>query len=107
MSYKLLVSGERADFTTLALDVDQKELRVLANYPAPANASWVEPCKSNGRLDRLIGLSERDESGLLYTFEVDHEREACRITSQQPTLGAPGHCKLLKYYCYDNINYYI
>ncbi|OJJ02458.1 hypothetical protein ASPVEDRAFT_151102 [Aspergillus versicolor CBS 583.65] len=91
MSYKLLVSGERANFTTLALDVDKKELRLLANYPAPHNASWVEPCKSQGSTDRLIGLSEGEEAGLLYTFEVDHEREACRITSQQPTLGAPGH----------------
>jgi len=104
MSYKLLESGERADFTTLALDVDKNELRVLANYPAPYNASWVEPCKPNGRIDRLIGLSEGDESGLLYTFEVDHEREACRITSQQPTLGAPGHCKFVKCYCYNGIN---
>lgn len=93
MSYKLLVSGERANFTTLALDADKKELRAVANYPAPYNASWVEPCKSQGSTDRLIGLSEGEEAGLLYTFEVDHEREACRITSQQPTLGAPGHCK--------------
>ncbi|KAL4939486.1 hypothetical protein BDV06DRAFT_214252 [Aspergillus oleicola] len=91
MTYKLLLSGERADFTTLELDVGKKELRILANHPAPFNASWVEPASSQGGVDSLIGLSEGDEAGLLYTFEIDHAGKAYRITSQQPTLGAPGH----------------
>ncbi|KAL4799014.1 Lactonase, 7-bladed beta-propeller-domain-containing protein [Aspergillus venezuelensis] len=96
MAYKLLLSGERADFTTVDFDVDKKELRVLANYPAPFNASWVEPASSQGGVDSLIGLSEGDEAGLLFTFDIDHAREACTITSQQPTLGAPGHFAKLR-----------
>ncbi|SPO00334.1 uncharacterized protein DNG_03179 [Cephalotrichum gorgonifer] len=91
MKRTLLISGERADFTTLSLDLDKKKLSLVANYPAPSNASWVEPSSSHGDVDRLIGLSEIEESGLLYTFEIDHAQKTCRITSQQPTLGAPGH----------------
>jgi hypothetical protein len=93
MSCKLLLSGDRPTFTTLALDVAKKELRLLADYPAPFNASWVELVASQGSVDRLVGLSEGTESGLLYTFEIDHHRKACRTTSQQQTRGAPAHCK--------------
>ncbi|KAL4893489.1 putative isomerase YbhE [Aspergillus ambiguus] len=93
---KLLISGERADFTTLALDLDRKELSILANYAAPFNASWVELSSSQGSIDRLVGLSEGNESGLLYIFEIDHAQKTCKITSQQPTMGAPGHFTTLR-----------
>ncbi|KAL4736404.1 Lactonase, 7-bladed beta-propeller-domain-containing protein [Aspergillus similis] len=91
MRYRLLLSGDRATFTTLALDVARKELRPLADYPAPFNASWVEPAASQGSVDHLVGLSEGTESGLLYTFEIDHAQKACRTISQQQTRGAPAH----------------
>ncbi|KAL4812325.1 Lactonase, 7-bladed beta-propeller-domain-containing protein [Aspergillus spinulosporus] len=91
MSHRLLVSGDRPTFTTLALDVAKKELCLLADYPAPFNASWVEPVASQGSVDSLVGLSEGTESGLLYTFEIDHAHKACRTTSQQQTRGAPAH----------------
>lgn len=94
---KLLISGDRANFTTLALDLGKKQLSILANYTAPSNASWTERSSSDGRIDRLIGLSEDDESGLLYSFEIDHEQKTCNITSQKPTLGAPGHCESHSY----------
>lgn len=93
MKPTLLISGDRANFTTLSLDVAKRQLSLVANYPAPENASWVEPASSHGDVDRLVGLLEGEESGLLYTFEIDHEQKRCKITSQQPTLGAPGHCK--------------
>lgn len=93
MKRKLLISGERADFTTLAFDEDKAELRILANYPAPFNASWVELSSSKGGIDCLVGLSEGFESGSLYTFKIDHEHQTCTTTSSQPTLGAPAHCK--------------
>lgn len=93
MKPMLLLSGDRADFTTVAVDLDKGELKVLANYPAPYNVSWAEPVSSHGTIDRLVGLSEGEESGLLFSFEVDHAQETCRITSQQPTLGAPAHSK--------------
>lgn len=93
MKRTLLISGQRANFTTLSLDVDKRELSILAEYPAPYNVSWVEPWSSNGDVDRLIGLSEGTESGLLYTFEIDHARKRCNITSQKSTLGDPAHCK--------------
>ena len=92
MYYKLLISGERADFTTLALDLDKKELSILANYAAPFNSSWTELSSSQGGIDHLIGLSEGIESGLLYNFEIDHAQKTCKITSQQATLAAPSHC---------------
>ena len=92
MYYKLLISGERADFTMLALDFDKKELSILANYAAPFSSSWTELSSSQGGIDHLIGLSEGIESGLLYNFEIDHAQKTCKITSQQTTLGAPGHC---------------
>ncbi|KAI8668541.1 hypothetical protein NCS55_00880300 [Fusarium keratoplasticum] len=91
MKPMLLLSGDRANFTTVAVDFEKDELKVLANYPAPYNVSWAEPVSSHGNIDRLVGLSEGEESGLLFTFEVDHAKETCRITSQQPTLGAPAH----------------
>ncbi|KAJ9144538.1 hypothetical protein NKR23_g5969 [Pleurostoma richardsiae] len=91
MKRRLLVSGDRADFTTLTLDLDKKVLGVNANYPGPFNVSWVELSSSHGDVDRLVGLSEGIESGLLYTFEIDHSQKTCKITSQQTTLGAPAH----------------
>ncbi|KIV98823.1 uncharacterized protein PV09_09436 [Verruconis gallopava] len=91
MFHKLLVSGDRADFTLLAFNPVNNELGVIANYKAPFNASWVEVSASTHDIDHLIGLSEGDESGLLYTFKIDHVRNTCEITSQQPTLGAPAH----------------
>lgn len=93
MKRTLLISGQRANFTTLSLDIDKRELSILAEYPAPFNVSWVEPWSSHGDFDRLIGLSEGAESGLLYTFEIDHARKRCNITSQKSTLGDPAHCK--------------
>lgn len=93
MKRTLLISGQRANFTTLCLDVDKRELSILAEYAAPFNVSWVEPWSSHGDVDRLVGLSEGSESGLLYTFEIDHAQKTCNITSQKPTLGDPAHCK--------------
>lgn len=93
MKRTLLISGQRANFTTLALDVDKGELSTVADYPGPFNVSWVEPSSSDGGVDRLVGLSEGEESGLLYTFEIDHAQKTCSITSQKSTLGAPAHCK--------------
>lgn len=92
MKRTLLISGQRANFTTLSLDIDKRELNILADYPGPFNVSWVEPSSSHGDVDRLIGLSEGDDSGLLYTFQIDHAQKTCNITSQKPTLGAPAHC---------------
>ncbi|CAG9957142.1 unnamed protein product [Clonostachys rosea f. rosea IK726] len=91
MSYTILLSGDRANFTTVSFDANQKKLAVTANYPSPFNASWVEPSSSLGPIDRLIGLSEGIESGSLYTFEIDHQQKTCKITSLQTTLGAPAH----------------
>lgn len=93
MKVKLMVSGDRADFTTLELDLAKRELAILANYAAPFNASWVEPYSSQGSIDRMIGLSEGEESGTLFTLEIDHAQKTCSITSLQETLGAPGHCE--------------
>ncbi|CAH0051911.1 unnamed protein product [Clonostachys solani] len=91
MSYTILLSGERASFTTVSFDANQKKLAVTANYPSPFNASWVEPSSSLGPIHRLVGLSEGIESGSLYTFEIDHQQKTCKITSLQTTLGAPAH----------------
>ncbi|KAI1455143.1 Lactonase, 7-bladed beta-propeller-domain-containing protein [Annulohypoxylon moriforme] len=91
MKRMLLISGDRADITTLSFDPAKKELSAVANYLAPPNVSWVEPSSSHAGLDRLIGMSEGLESGLLYTFEIDHAQKTCKTTSQQPTLGAPAH----------------
>ncbi|GAT26303.1 hypothetical protein RIB2604_02008850 [Aspergillus luchuensis] len=92
MQYRLLLAGDRADFTTLEFDQKRGKLSILANYAAPFNASWVELSSSQRGLDQLVGLSEGNESGLLYTFEIDHLKKDYTITSQLPTLGAPGHC---------------
>lgn len=93
MKLTLLASGERANFTTLAFDPNNETLEVVANYPAPYNVSWVEPVCSHGTVDSFVGLSEGEESGLLFTFEIDQARSICNITSQQSTLGAPAHCE--------------
>jgi hypothetical protein len=92
MSYRLLVSGERASFTTLEFDSVKKDLRVTGNYPAPFNASWIEKCSTTGNTDRLIGVSEGEEAGLLFTFEIENAGQTCKFTGEQPTLGAPAHC---------------
>ncbi|KAF4949923.1 hypothetical protein FSARC_13344 [Fusarium sarcochroum] len=86
MKPSILLSGDRANFTTLAVDLEKGEIEIVADYPAPENVSWVEPESSTGNIDRLIGLSEGEESGLLFTFEIDHSKKTCNITSQQPTL---------------------
>ncbi|CAH0022326.1 unnamed protein product [Clonostachys rhizophaga] len=91
MSYTILLSGDRVNFTTVSFDANRKKLTVTANYPSPFNASWVEPSSSLGPIDRLIGLSEGIESGSLYTFEIDHQQQTCKITSLKTTLGAPAH----------------
>ncbi|RSL96728.1 hypothetical protein CDV31_013332 [Fusarium ambrosium] len=96
MGPKLLLSGDRANFTTVAVDLEKGELKILANYPAPYNVSWAEPVSSHGNIDSLVGLSEGEEAGLLFSFEIDHAHETCRITSQQPTLGAPAHIITLR-----------
>ena len=93
MQNRLLLAGDRADFTTLQFDQKKGKLSILANYAAPFNASWVELSSSQRGVDQLVGLSEGDESGLLYTLEIDHLEKDCTITSQLPTLGAPGHCR--------------
>lgn len=93
MQRKLLISGDRASFTTLTFDEDSGSISITADYAAPHNVSWTEPVSSNHDVSFLLGLSEQDDQGLIYTFEINHERKTCEITSQQPTLGAPGHCK--------------
>lgn len=96
MIRRLLISGARKSFTILSLDDEKGELRKLVDFPAPYNASWVELSSSQGDRPCLIGLSEGEESGLLYTFEIDHEKLDCTLTSQQATLGAPAHCEFIK-----------
>ncbi|VUC36504.1 unnamed protein product [Clonostachys rosea] len=91
MSYTIILSGDRSSFTTVSFDANQKKLAVTADYPSPPNASWVEPSSSLGPINRLVGLSEGLESGSLYTFEIDHQKKTCKITSQKTTLGAPAH----------------
>lgn len=93
MERKILLSGDRDDFTVVAFDTDKQTLRVIANHPAPANASWIEPESEYGGVARFVGLSEGKADGLLYTFEIDHAKNTCKITSQQPTLGNPAHCE--------------
>ncbi|KAK9466981.1 putative isomerase YbhE [Lipomyces arxii] len=91
MARKLLLSGERADFTVVDFDEGSKKLSIVANYPSPENASWVETTSTEGSVNRFIGLSGGLSVGSLYTFEIDHANDTCKITSQQPTLGAPAH----------------
>ncbi|RGP63758.1 hypothetical protein FSPOR_8365 [Fusarium sporotrichioides] len=96
MKPSLLISGDRATFTTLAVDFEKGEIKIVANYPAPYNVSWAEPTGSTGYVDRLVGLSEGEDSGSLFTFEIDYTQKTCQITSQQPTLGAPAHFIILR-----------
>lgn len=93
MQHRLLISGQRSSFTTLSFHDESKQLNILAEYEAPSNASWVEPWSCKDNLTKSIGLSEGEDTGLLYTFEIDHEKQKCRITGQQPTRGAPAHCE--------------
>lgn len=93
---RLLLSGDRGTFTVLELNLDKNELRILDDYPAPYNASWVEHCSTRDGISTFVGLSEEDEEGSLYTFEIDGTKKTCVITSQQPTLGAPAHCEICK-----------
>lgn len=93
MQRRLLISGDRANFTTLIFDEEFESLKVAADYSAPHNASWVEPAPSRDDVDSLIGLSEGDDEGLVYTFEINHRLKTCELTSQKATLGAPGHCR--------------
>ena len=90
---RLLISGDRPHFTTLSFNPRTSTLSIDANYPGPYNASWVEPASSVVGVDRLIGLSEGEDAGLLFTFEINHAKKTFTITSQQPTLGAPAHCE--------------
>lgn len=95
MAHKILVSGERANFTVLEFDSQTRNVVPIEDHVAPFNASWIEMSKTDGQIDRLFGLSEGEDSGLLYTFDVDHGQGTCQITSERPTLGAPAHCKRL------------
>ena len=88
----LLLSGERSNLTVVEFDTDSHKLAVTAEYPAPFNVSWTEPLPSEEKLDHLVGLSEGEESGLIFTFDIDHGINTCEITRQQETLGAPAHC---------------
>jgi 6-phosphogluconolactonase (cycloisomerase 2 family) len=90
---RLLISGDRANFTTLEFDTTNSELRILADYAAPCNASWTERSCSQGGVDHLIGISEDEKSALVYTFQIDHDQQSCKITSQQETSAGPCHCK--------------
>ncbi|KAH7336741.1 Lactonase, 7-bladed beta-propeller-domain-containing protein [Pyrenochaeta sp. MPI-SDFR-AT-0127] len=96
MPCKILVSGERRDFTTLELDTSKKELLILANYAAPHNASWTDHFSSRGSVDFLIGISESDDSATVYTFQIDHAQQTCQVTSQQPTSAGPCHVLALR-----------
>jgi len=91
----LLLSGERSNLTVVEFDTDSHKLAVTAEYPAPFNVSWTEPLPSEEKLDHLVGLSEGEESGLIFTFDIDHGINTCEITRQQETLGAPAHLQLL------------
>lgn len=92
MKNTILLSGDRANYSVLSFDTEKQELNVVASYPAPYNVSWAERESTRGQVDRFVGLSEGEEAGLLYTFEIDHVNNACQITSQQESLGAPAHC---------------
>lgn len=94
MARRLLLSGDRADFTVLRLDTERESLSVEGSYEAPHNASWIEPVFSEGDVSGFVGLSEGDDEGLLYTFVNDDNERTCVITSNQQTSGAPAHCKI-------------
>ncbi|KAH7002992.1 Lactonase, 7-bladed beta-propeller-domain-containing protein [Fusarium venenatum] len=106
MKPSLLLSGDRANFTTLAVDLQKGEIKIVADYRAPESVSWIELESSNGDVDRLIALSEGEESGLLFTFELNHSKKTCIITSQQPTLGAPAHFIALGTYLGGSVSLY-
>lgn len=96
MRPKLLVSGDRRNFTTLSLDTLRGKLSVVANYAALPNASWVELSSRHGDLDRFIGVSEHGYIGSLYTFEIDHAWKTIKITSDRFTREGPVHFITLK-----------
>jgi hypothetical protein len=58
MVQRILLSGERANFTVLELDEAGGKLDFVADYKAPFNASWIEPSSSQGNTDYLVGLSD-------------------------------------------------
>lgn len=91
MTGKILISGDRADFTTLELDESANKLRILANYTAPHNANWTELVSSPGGVDHFIGISESEDSPKVYTFQIDHAQQTCQITSQRSTSDGPCH----------------
>lgn len=96
MGYRLIVSGDRPTFTVLEFDPAHSALKVERNYPAPYNCSWLEKSpfrqQSDGAVDKLFALSEGEEKGELFTFQLDGKN--IKITSREPTLGAPAQCEL-------------
>ncbi|OXC67696.1 hypothetical protein AYX13_03782 [Cryptococcus neoformans] len=97
MGYRLIASGDRPSFTVLEFDPAQSALKLEHNYPAPHNCSWLEksPFRQGGdsTVDKLFALSEGDEKGELFTFELDGKDVT--ITSREPTLGAPAQFQIL------------
>nr|KIR46978.1 hypothetical protein I312_03874 [Cryptococcus bacillisporus CA1280] len=97
MGYRLIASGDRPTFTVLEFDPAHSALKLERNYPAPYNCSWLEKSpfrqQSDGTVDKLFALSEGDEKGELFTFELDGKD--IKITSREPTLGAPAHFQVL------------
>lgn len=100
MGYRLIASGDRPSFTVLEFDPVQSALKLEHNYPAPHNCSWLEKSpfrqESDGTVDKLFALSEGDEKGELFTFELDGKD--VKITSREPTLGAPAQCEYIKHW---------
>ncbi|EAL20712.1 hypothetical protein CNBE0770 [Cryptococcus deneoformans B-3501A] len=97
MGYRLIASGDRPSFTVIEFDPAQSALKLEHNYPAPHNCSWLEKSpfrqENDGTVDKLFALSEGDEKGELFTFEL--HGEDVKITSREPTLGAPAQFQLL------------
>ncbi|WVQ89383.1 hypothetical protein IAS59_003140 [Cryptococcus gattii] len=97
MGYRLIVSGDRPTFTVLEFDPAHSALKVERNYPAPYNCSWLEKSpfrqQSDSAVDKLFALSEGEEKGELFTFELDGKD--IKITSREPTLGAPAQFQVL------------
>lgn len=98
MGYRLIASGDRPSFTVIEFDPAQSALKLEHNYPAPHNCSWLEKSpfrqENDGTVDKLFALSEGDEKGELFTFEL--HGEDVKITSREPTLGAPAQCEYIK-----------
>ncbi|ODO10048.1 hypothetical protein I350_02273 [Cryptococcus amylolentus CBS 6273] len=94
---RLLISGDRSTFTTLQFDPVRRSLQVKHDYPAPYNCSWLEIspfARENGAAwDKLFALSEGQEVGEVFTFELHGEE--LEITSRAPTLGAPAQFQVL------------